>query len=84
MLQQQRFEILPGQQQTTLVIIPSTSTKVKRQKGSHLTCASGTCILTGEENITIGYQLILSSQLHMNLATKVLAYYYDVAAASTL
>jgi hypothetical protein len=52
--QQQHFEILPGQQQralkfcsdnnkrTTLVVIPSTSTKEKRQRGSCLTCASGT------------------------------------------
>ncbi len=42
------------------------------------------CILAGEENVTTGYQLILSSQLHMNLATKVLACYYDVAATTTL
>jgi hypothetical protein len=39
---------------TTLVVIPSTSTKEKRQKGSCLTCASGTRFslhLAGEENV---------------------------------
>ncbi len=42
------------------------------------------CILAGEENVTTRYQLILSLQLHMNLATKVLACYYDVAVVAAL
>ncbi len=33
---------LDNNKQTTLVVIPSTSTKEKRQKGSRLTCANGT------------------------------------------